>query len=175
MKDFLFKILDTELFDKIKEELSILYERTEPAPGRFRILDKDATLNLLPTVVKWFQENNLEVRQVAYISLAGHTSQQAHVDSGEPQLALNFPVINCDEVVTEFFKLEEQDLTIQYTVETNLPYHHFDSTDKDPIGSFSLTQPTLLNIKMPHRVVNNTDSERISLSFRFKNDPWHLI
>lgn len=177
MKDFLFKILDIDSvsFEKIKDEISVFNKSIESVPGRFTIVDKESALNALPTIVEWFKKNNLEVRQIAHISIGAHITQQAHIDSGEPELALNFPVLNCDNVTTEFFKLEQQDLTIQYTIGTNLPYHHFNSDNKNIIGSFSLMQPTLLNIKMPHRVVNNTDLERISLSFRFKKDPWHLV
>jgi hypothetical protein len=42
------------------------------------------------------------------------------------------------------------------------------------IACFDLSTPVLLNIKVPHGAVNNTDRVRESLSFRFKTDPWHL-
>ena len=177
MKDFLFKVLDlnSETFEKIKEEISIFKDNVNAEPNRFNIVDKETTLNSLPTIVKWFTENNLDVGQIAYISVEPNFIQQAHLDSGIPELAINFPVINCENVSTQFFEFEEQDLTMQYTPGTNLPYHHYKIADKKIIGTFNLTQPTLLNIKMPHRVVNSTDLERVSLSFRFKKDPWHLI
>jgi len=177
MKDFLFKVLDIDsvTFEKIKEEIVVLNKTIVSVPGRFTIINTESALSVLPTITKWFSDNDLEVKQIAHISIGAHVTQQAHIDSGEPELALNFPVMNCDNVTTEFFKFEQEDLTIQYTAGTNLPYHRFNSDNKNIIGAFSLTQPTLLNIKMPHRVVNNTDLERISLSFRFKKDPWHLV
>jgi hypothetical protein len=176
MKDFLFKVLDLDssTFDKMKTEIGMFKNSVISEPGRFTIVDKESTLNSLPTIVKWLEDNNLVVRQIAYISIGANTIQQAHIDSGDLELALNFPVLNCDDVTTEFFEYEEQDFTIQYTIGTKLPFHHFNCEDKTSIGSFSLTQPTLLNIKMPHRIVNSTDLERISLSFRFEKDPWHL-
>ena len=177
MKDFLFKILDidSQTFDLIRKEIAEFYKNTEHIVGQFSMIDNESTLNVLPTIAKWLEVNKLEVMHIGYISVNPNTIQQAHIDSGESSLALNFPVINCNNVTTEFFKLESKDLTIRHSKGTNLPYYHFDNTDKDIIGSFTLTQPTLLNIKMPHSVVNNTELERISLSFRFKNDPWHLI
>ena len=178
MKDFLFKILDidTSSSEKIKEEIAIFSKNRENhIVGQFSMLDVESTLSLLPTISKWLEANKLEVIHIAYISVNPTTIQQAHIDSGESTLAINFPVINCNNVTTEFFKLESNDLTIRHSKGTNLPYYHFDNNGKDAIASFSLTQPTLLNIKMPHSVVNNTELERISLSFRFKKDPWHLI
>jgi hypothetical protein len=177
MNNFLFKILeiDNVLYEKIKEEISVLSNTIVTEPNRFTIIDKESTMSVLPSINNWFRNNELEVSHIAYIRAAPRLAQTAHIDYGEPELALNFPVINCNNVTTEFFHFEQQDLTIQYTPGTNLPYHHFNSDGKNIIGSFRLTQPTLLNIKMPHRVVNNTDLERISLSFRFKKDPWHLI
>lgn len=174
MTDFIFKTLDIADFEKIKEEIAVFNQTMPSDPGRFNIIDNDTTLSLLPSIVKWFEENNLEVKQIAYISVGPNTVQQAHIDSGEPSLALNFPVINCEHVITQFLEFIKEDLTIQYTLGTNLPYYHYNSFDKTIIGELRLMQPTLLNVKMPHRVVNNTNLERISLSFRFKKDPWHL-
>lgn len=176
-EDFLFKTLEMDpvVFEKIKQEIAFLHKNTSVSWGQFRLLDTESALAMLPTAAKWFEENNLQVKLIAYISLAPKTMQSAHTDSGKFELALNFPVINCNWVSTEFFKFEQQDLETLYTKGTNLPYHHFNIENKSVIGSFRLKQPTLLNIKMPHRVVNRTKMERISLSFRFAEDPWHLV
>jgi hypothetical protein len=174
MTDFTFKTLHIPSFAKIKEEIAELHKTMPCIPGRFSIIDTEKTLKALPTLVEWFNENDLKVRQVAYISIGANTTQVAHIDSGDPCLALNFPVINCEYVTTQFIEYIPEELTVQYSIGSNLPYYHYNSIDKKIIGSFSLIEPTLLNIKMPHRVVNNTNLERISLSFRFIKDPWHL-
>ena len=44
----------------------------------------------------------------------------------------------------------------------------------EEIGRYVLTAPVLLNIKLPHSVVNSGDSQRVGISFRFKTDPWAL-
>jgi len=178
MNDFIFKILEIPSFNIIKEEIAEFYETMPSIPGLFQMINSQRTLKSLPTLAEWFNENNLKVRHIAYISLGPNTRQGAHMDSfapGEPCLALNFPVINCELVTTEFFEFIEEDITIAYSKGTNLPYYAYNSKDKKIIGCYNLNQPTLLNIRMPHRVVNDTDLERISLSFRFEKDPWHLV
>lgn len=176
---FVYKELNIPKFEKIKEEIHKFYQTataTFSYPGIFTIVKKDEVLNSLPTLSSWFIENQLEVKRVAYISIAARGRQVVHVDHGEFELAMNFPVINCKNVLTEFFEFKEQDLSIDYTKTTNLPFLNYNDIDnKSSICSFELIKPILLNIKMPHRVVNNTSLERISLSFRFEKDPWHLI
>lgn len=173
--NFIFKELHIDAVDEILAEIDNLRSKIVSEPGKFRIIDTESTLKALPLLNKWFKENNLDVKHIAYISCAANQIQEVHLDSGNNELALNFPVLNCENVVTDFFEYKEQNLTLKYTIGTNLPYLYYDITGMNIIASLNLKKPTILNIKMPHRVSNPTDLERISISFRFINDPWKLV
>ena len=174
-KNFTFKELHIDELEEILAEIAKLQSSIVSLPGKFRIIDTESTLAALPILNKWFEENSLDVKLIAYISCAANTTQEVHLDSGDCELALNFPVINCENVITDFFEYKEQNLTLKYTMGTNLPYLFYDITGMNIISSLNLVKPTILNIKMPHRVVNHTDLERISISFRFMEDPWKLV
>lgn len=172
---FIFKELHIDAVDEILAEIDNLRSKIVSEPGKFRIIDTESTLKALPLLNKWFKENNLDVKYIAYISTGANIQQEVHVDYGDSELALNFPVFNCENITTEFFEYKEQNLIIKYTMGTNLPYLCYDIDGVNIITSLNLTKPTILNIKMPHRVLNFTNLERISISFRFKKDPWHLV
>jgi hypothetical protein len=174
-KNFTFKELYIDELQEILAEIANFQSNIVSLPGKFRIIDTESTLAALPILTNWFNKNSLVVKQIAYISCAANTTQEVHLDSGNNELALNFPVINCENVTTDFFEYKEQNLTLKYTIGTNLPYLFYDIDGMNIISSFSLVKPTILNIKMPHRVVNNTELERISISFRFMEDPWKLV
>jgi len=173
--NFIFKELHIDLIEEISAEIADFKSTIVSVPGQFRIIQTESTLKALPTLNNWFKENELIVNQIAYISCAANQIQEVHLDSGNNELALNFPVLNCENVATDFFEYKEQNLTLKYTKGTNLPYLYYDITGMNIIASLNLKKPTILNIKMPHRVSNPTDLERISISFRFINDPWKLV
>jgi hypothetical protein len=66
-------------------------------------------------------------------------------------------------------------LVMAYTKKTNLPFSRYVDETPVELSRFVLSSPTLINIKVPHQVVNDSNMDRICLSFRFDPDPWHLI
>ena len=131
-------------------------------------------VDYLPSIFKWFDEQNLTPNYVAYIATKNQFKQVIHIDSGYHQLAINFPIFNCETIKTSFYEVDKTSEKTFISYPSKLiatEYTNYIST----ICSYVLTKPTLLNLKMPHSVDNNTDSIRYALSFRFKEDPINLM
>lgn len=79
-----------------------------------------------------------------------------------PMLAINIPLVNCENAVTEFWKSE-----------INIS-HALSLENCTKIDEFILTKPILLNVSVLHSVKNYTSDWRKAISIRFEESPWHL-
>lgn len=162
-------------FDDIKKEIDQFYIDNPIPDSYFKIIDCRKVLEALPSFKKWCTANKINPIKVAYISTPPNTRQSPHKDDGDEILAINFPVINNNEVVTELWDEDGLSSIKLMTKGTYIPYYRYLVSGIKPQASYILDKPTILNIKKVHSVVNNTDKPRVSLSFRFYNDPWHLV
>ena len=170
MSSFCFKQLDIS-YDH--NEILNFYDTNEKHDS-FKIMHPNEVLAKLPSIAKWFTEQKLVPSYVAYIAIKKHFCQVIHIDSGNQQLAINFPVYNCDTIETRFYTVDESSTKTFISATSKLPATEY-TASTSTICSYILNKPTLLNLKMPHNVDNNTDITRYALSFRFKEDPIHLM
>ena len=89
-------------------------------------------------------------------------------------LAINIPLINCDNAVTQFWDTTEDPNLVQYT-SSGSPFIGFDHRTCKRIDKFILTRPAVFRTDIPHSVNNNSDKPRLAISLRLVNDPWHLV
>jgi hypothetical protein len=172
-ENFYFKYLDLE-YNSI--EVESLYKIYKDTPGRFNLIKTNEVMQYLPSIDILFKNLNLVPSKVAYINIGPNTTQVIHCDWGVENLALNFPVYNCSEVFTEFYDIPDSELREGKTMGTALPFYYYENlNNKKFVNKFILNKPALLNIKKAHSVVNTSRFSRISLSFRFKSDPWFLV
>lgn len=162
-----------------QKEVDLFLKNRPDIPNLFRVIDDHKVLEELPSIKRWIDENNLRLKTFAYISIGPMIRQSIHKDRGTPELALNIPVFNCENIYTVFYEVGDREETLNYTPVTKLPfysYEGFSPTDPNRIlGQYSLIKPTILNVKQAHSVVNTTNQSRLCLSFRFEEDPWHLV
>jgi hypothetical protein len=156
-------------------EVQTFYKNNPIPNGYFTIQDINVVLAALPSIKKWFEDNNCKPNKVAYISTLANVVQPPHKDNSDQVLAVNFPVDNCDEVKTVFYDDTNVKSVLLHTHATNIPYHHYLLGGREPTTHYILSKPVILNVKKIHSVVNTTNKNRISLSFRFEQDPWHLV
>jgi len=172
---FYYDYINVDVYNNIKKEIDQFYIDNPIPDSYFKIIDCRKVLEALPSFKKWCTASKINPIKVAYISTPANTRQSPHKDDGEEILAINFPVINNDEVTTEMW--DEDGLTSikLMTKGTHIPYYRYLISGITPQASYVLDKPVILNVKKVHSVVNNTDKPRVSLSFRFYSDPWHLI
>jgi hypothetical protein len=171
-KTFYYKQLN---IDYNLEEIKNFFLNRTRYSQRFELLNTREALNELPSIEAWFIKQNLEAQTVAYIATAPAFKQVIHTDVGTPTLAINFPVANCENVATRFYKADLSHCVVNNTPETALPYATYPESSVIEVCSYVLRTPVLLNIKEPHSIVNLTTRTRYALSFRFKKDPYHLM
>lgn len=141
-------------------------------------------LNHLPDNNHFFQSLDLpikeflglEVQRFVLIQVEPLAKGRIHTDWRPTnfgcQLALNIPLINCDNSITSLWESDYVPET-QYTT-NGQPYNFYDPDRCNKVAEFKLTQPALFRTDLPHSVDNLSDKGRKAISIRFKIDPWHL-
>ena len=164
-----------ETYSQIMQEIQQFHQERPVPDSYFKIINCHEVLQALPTFKKWCSANQINPIKVAYISTAPDSRQSPHMDDGSEILAVNFPVANTEGVETEMWDEEGLKSVRLFTKGTNIPYYRYLVSGVPVKAKYVLDRPVILNIKKVHSVVNNTDKPRVSLSFRFYNDPWHLV
>lgn len=107
-----------------------------------------------------------------YISFIGfyivHTTSEngstKHIDSGGYNYSLNIPICGCYNTFVNFYNTN----TVPTLKQTRLgvSYYEYDQSISDIIGSLELTTPHIINVKVPHNIVNKNSMPRITLLVR---------
>ena len=140
-----------------------------------------------PIISKWISSNNLILRAIAIINIPKQYKQNIHIDWNEftsndkistfnksnidhidetITYALNFNLYNCENSTTYMFCQHNKKETLKFN-SNKLPFYAFSPNDVSLKTSFILKNVILLNVGVPHQVVNETEDQRISLSLRF--------
>lgn len=173
--NFIYKHLDTSDMDieQIQKEI-IAYHKFRNFPNvNFLTMQPADILPNLPTLATWFEKQGLVVDRCAHLGQRPQSQQALHIDTGNNSIALNFPIEVVEEAYTLFYKFKGK-LVDRYTPNTNVRYQEYVDDALEELGRYVLKAPTLINIKLPHSIVNKSDTIRYCFSFRFKEDPWHL-
>jgi len=134
----------------------------------------------------FFQSLNLGIKEfmgrpifktvliVASPNLVGklHIDHRPHDNN---TLAINIPLLNCDNAVTEFWESHEASSVVEYTI-SGSPYLSCGNRSTcTKIDEYQLVKPVLFNTSVPHSVTNYSDKPRIAISLRLEQDPWDLV
>jgi len=199
---FLYAPVNVPNWSQIHQEMLAWQKKLgTPREWFFHNVENLGALDEMPTLVEWFEEKNLHMAECVYIIVRPRVITNIHSDLFAPNaLALNFPVTGCETVRTHFYEelpevinRKRRDAKRRMMFQgINLgpsrtkppepeppakpnphPDYHID--DVRQIGDTCVNVPTMLNVSVLHSVVNTTNRPRIVFSFRFKEEPWHLI
>jgi hypothetical protein len=178
-EDFLYKIIHINGYDTIIEELSkYAYNNLPNKAGRsnpYWHLHLFDLLKECPSIDAWFKEKQIVPRVCAIIVVTGDGANLIHVDHQKNKLALNFGIEIPPESYTGMYKLTKGKMHESMQPNGIPNYIFFNDAEFDLIDKFDLHQPTLFNTKVPHGVYSPIGLRRISLTFRFIEDPWRLL
>lgn len=174
--NFLYKKIEIENFFNIVEQFKSSIDRHKlNNQDHFNHIDKNSFLEDCALVKEYFDTNNCIIHNIATIELPPKFHGSLHIDSQKNSLALNFPVINCDDSYTSLYKIDSGIPSV-VKMENGLTRLSFDDCDAVELTRFYLKHHAVLfNTKIPHQVFNFSDKTRLAISFRFVRDPWHLI
>ena len=146
---------------------------------------KEKYLSVLPVPAHFFQTLNLGVTEfmgmpvfkTVIINAMPNSIGKIHKDyrpHDNNVLAINIPLLNHDNAVTQFWNTTEDPDLVQYT-SSGSPFIGFSHRTCTLVDKFILTRPVVFRTDIPHSVDNNSDKPRLAISLRLVNDPWHLV
>ena len=95
----------------------------------------------------------------------GHNQLPIHVDSGHSTWSLNIPIRHCLGTFTTWYQAHG-DPTFMPREGKDLGYDNFDPEHCEEIGRLEMTHPHIVNVKVPHTVINPTNKVRILCAIR---------
>lgn len=175
---------------EIQQELSnyILPHCVDKPTGLWSV-NLNSFLASCPMTIEYIKSNNLLdiLKKVCYIVVhPGTKENDAHVDRDiEPPasfgnttgcLSLNFGIQNYIEtpvILYEYVSGPKEYIPLPDPSEGS--YIFYAESELKEIDRYTLDNPVIMNNTVPHSIYNNTKDVRISISFRFTQDPWHLF
>lgn len=157
-------------------------------------LDKEEIFETSPLFKKYFTDMKKDHHKFTLIKVTLTPSYQHHPhidnlylnqtapvppDQTHWCLAFNFPIENCDDTFTAFYKCTGPDTIIHETILPKKPqygtYRKLEKSQLVEIDRYYLTRPVVINSSVPHNINNNDYSVRISLNVRLSPDPWDIV
>jgi len=107
------------------------------------------------TLIPTLEKKGIKVLGMAILSF-WPDQQPIHLDNDSPSdYRLNIPLLNSEHSITEYYKVDDSKKIIRNIESTNLETV-YESWDEDgiieKIDEFYLSQPTIINVLVPHRV-----------------------
>lgn len=161
-----------------------IWQYVDLDPGEVNKI-KEKYLLGLPSTHNFFQNLNLGITEfigrpifkTVLITQVAHGKGMIHRDvrpNDNNVLAINIPLINCENSVTEFWDTTEDTNRIQYT-SSGSPYTGFNRSSCTKIDEYILTRPVLFRTDIPHSLSNYSNKNRLGISIRLVTDPWDLV
>lgn len=128
----------------------------------------------IPELREMFSSIGLSILFVGFFVTFKNESS-IHIDNDDKPLRINFPVLNCENTETRFFKLKETNYDTRS--QTNgLTYKLLDADSCVFVDKFELTQAVVMRVLEPHQVVVNSKTfPRVSCTVQFNEDISHLL
>lgn len=141
------------------------------------VLSKDKKHFFQPLDIGITKFLDLPIEKTVLIRVDPNTKSATHVDQRlkTTVLAINIPLLNCEQSVTEFWKIVGDNALIKKLTPNFVPFYEIDTNKCEKVSQFVLNKPVIFNTSIPHSVHNYSDQVRFGISIRLKEDPWHLI
>ncbi len=147
--------------------------------------------NFLDKTILFYPKNNLEIflsipelkefliksgyiknlSAFAFFILQGNSNkikqEIIHIDTGNYNYSLNLPIKNCNNTYTYFYS--SNDIPKLKRMPHGDDYLELDKKNCKLIDRLELTSPHVINVKIPHSIINNNTDPRISLLIRLNN------
>lgn len=93
-----------------------------------------------------------------------------HTDTGDFNYSLNIPLLGCDESEVCFYNCKSHPVTTNLSNNPKLSLSKLHSIDCNKIVSINLTSPCIINVKIPHNIINLKKTLRLSFLIRLGNN-----
>lgn len=125
-------------------------------------------LEKIPELSQLFRPLNLTIHRVSFFVMYQPTGT-IHIDDDTHDLRINFPILNCENTETRFYKTSSKTTKMFQT--NKMAYHRFDPKDCELADKFTLNKAAIIKTKEPHQVVLlSTTYPRVSCTIAFNED-----
>lgn len=158
-----------------------LYQFVDLDPEEISRVKKIALENLLNPTDRVFNIVNpaydlfmgMKLSNFVVVKVKPNQKVHLHKDYGQG-IALNIPLINCDETKTEMWETYCEWCLFNHPGDPYLRPAE-SNPEKTKLCEFILTKPAFFNTGVAHSIYNYGDKLRVAISLRFKGNPLDLI
>jgi hypothetical protein len=121
-----------------------------------------------PEIANWADENNLIINNCHLFAGPPKKNSIIHSDGpeGENQFGINWVLSGRDSYMSWYQVNTVKETEYNFS---NSPYRKWDDDECTEIDRYKIDGPTLINAASPHRIVNNSNEHRWTVSLRFSN------
>lgn len=150
-----------QLREYIKQHPDVVHPKLGSA-----VIAPDDIYQECPAIVELFSP--LTIKWVGFFVTYG-SAGVIHVDDSTAVARINFPVLNCENSVTKFFKTTAESTLVSQSNGNVL--HKLNPLNCEQVDQYFLTQAVVVNVLQPHQVVlNDKKYPRIACTVRFEED-----
>lgn len=170
-----FKYLDLDFkpaADKLREYV-IKENQIADIKSAWRYLDAGIILKEIPELAEMFAPLKIDISVVG-IFVSYMKAGSIHIDNMDVPCRINFPILNCEDTVTNFFKSAEPPIVRKQA--NGLFFHQYDAEKCELVDQLHLTRAAVMRVREPHQVVvNHNNYPRVSCTVSFRQDITYLL
>ncbi len=126
-------------------------------------------MHKVPEFLAMFDPLGLTIKRVSLFVMYYKVGKIHIDDDAIHPFRINFPVLNCKDTETRFYKVTNSPTTEKQL--NNIAYHFYDPSNCELADSFELDRPVIFKTQEPHQVVMKHDTlPRISCTIAFHQD-----
>lgn len=177
---FLYRNVYVDNYDLMIKEIrkKVLHEvEIHPEWLGYDVVSISDFLDSCPIFHNFIKTKNLMLRIIAVIVVRPNRHSPIHTDAITPGFntyALNMGISNYEHTKTQLFSADPS-AVVERKNTAGHPFMAYDETKCSVITEFNLISPVLFDTSIPHRVFNDTLETRISVSFRFLQNPLDVL
>lgn len=155
-----------KIADTLYKRLSVEHKTTTIFQSQsLEVFEKFTALNEAIELIK----PRSDIANIAIVTCRANSRGPVHVDElvDKHKSAINFPIYNCKDTYTCFYKILNNAQPNRITQSHGDPYFDYDVKDIEEVDRLYLHKAAVFDTQSPHGVINNTNEPRIILSVRF--------
>lgn len=127
-------------------------------------LDSAIMFKEIPEIIKMFEPLRITPKNLSIVTT--YTDADIHVDYTPYDFRINFPILNCDNTETKFWKSSCP--PILKTLPNGINYRAFEESTCELQCSFCLNRAAILRVTEPHSIkIDKKNIPRISATIAF--------
>lgn len=165
--------LDYELVaEKIRKFLQTRQELVTDEKGSWVYAPREI-IKEVPELLTLFKPLGLDIIMIGFFVMH-YKVGTIHIDKTDIPIRINFPILNCEDTETRYFKTVGE--PVDKLQDNELSYTEYQLDQCEIVDSFKLTQAVAMRVLEPHQVLmHHNNFPRISCTVAFKQDLSHLL